>query len=219
MAYRIYQGLNVIFEMTGPFAKLASATERKVVAQSALREGGEWFKAERLPLRFTDWVYRNGYRVTNEWKAFKRRVLKAGRALPFIGTTPPGGGTIVSKAGGRADLMVTNAEKMAVALERGCRVDISGNSRGGDIIIRTPYGHPIRPEYADAFKKVAPEEYQLVARIVAAAFNEFLATAKMKGGRSKKLTIAGASSSWVPRTRAGVSPRDSGTVTHRKTTR
>ncbi len=216
MAFKIYEDINVIFEMKGPFAKLASNTERKVVAQAALREGGEWFRSERIPMRFTDWAYRLGYRVTDAWKAFKRRTTKTGRALPFIGTTPPGGGDILSLAGGNHDgLVVHNAEKMAIAMERGCRVDISGTSKGGDILIRTPFGHPIRPEYAEVFKKVTPEEYQQVARIVAAAFQEFLASAKMKGGRSKKLTIEGASAKWIPRGRE-VTGRDNGTITHRK---
>ncbi len=215
MAFKVYEDINVIFELKGPFAKLANATERKVVAQSALREGGEWFRTERIPLRFTDWVYRMGYRVTDAWKSFKRRTTKTGRALPFIGTTPPGGGDILSMAGGNAEIVVHNAEKMAVAMERGCRVDIVGTSKGGDILIRTPYGHPIRPEYAEVFKSVSPEEYQRVAQIVAAAFQDFLANARSKGGRSKKLTIEGASAKWIPRGRE-VTGRDSGTITQRR---
>jgi hypothetical protein len=110
---------------------------------------------------------------------------------------------------------VHNAEKMAVAMERGCRVDIVGTSKGGDIVIRTPYGHPILPGLADAFKSVAPEEYQMVARIVSAAFTAFLADARQKGGRSKKLTIVGAQSAWVPRSKT-VSARDTGTISHRR---
>ncbi len=216
MAFRIYESVNVIFEMRGPFAKLATAKERKVVAFSALREGGEWFRSERIPLRFTDWVYRLGYRVTDAWKAFKRRTTKTGRALPFIGTTPPGGGDILSLAGGNAELVVHNAEKMAVAMTRGCRVEIAGTSKGADILIRTPYGHPIRPEYAEVFGTVTPEEYQKVAQVVAAAFRDFLANARVKGGRSKKLTIEGAESKWIPRGRQ-ITGRDTGTVTHRRT--
>lgn len=216
MAYRIYQGLNVIFEMRGPFANLASNGMRKQVAFAALRVGGEWFKAERIPLRFTDWIYRSGYRVTNDWKAFKRRVLKSGRALPFIGTTPAGGGTIQSIAGGHSDgIAVHNAEKMAVAMERGCRVDIQGTSKSADIVIRTPYGHPILPALAEAFKTVAPEEYQMVARIVSAAFNDYMADAKMKGGRSKKLVIDGRNLSWVPRS-LHIAGRDSGSIKQRR---
>ncbi len=216
MAFKVYQGINAIFELKGPFAKLASNTERKVVAQAALREGGEWFRTERIPLRFTDYAYRLGYRVTDAWKAFKRRTLKTGRALPYIGTTPAGGGKILSIAGGHHDgLTVDNPEKMAVAMARGCRVDISGTSKGGDILIRTPYGHPILPAMADAFKRVVPEEYQRVAQTVAAAFNAFLASAKSPGGRSKKITIVGAESKWIPRGRE-VTGRDSGTISHRK---
>lgn len=215
MAYRIYEGLNVIFELKGPFAKLANATERKTVAQAALREGGEWFRVERIPLRFTDYAYRLGYRVTEDWKKFKKRVLKTSRAIPYIGTTPPGGGPIESFISGMP--MVENGEKMAVAVQRGTRTDIRGTSKGGDIIIRTPYGHPIRPLMAAAFKHVNPEEYQRVAQIVAAAFREFLASAHIKSKRSKKLTIEGASSKWIPRGRE-VEGRDTGTTTTRRTT-
>ncbi len=216
MAFKVYQDINTIFELTGPYAQLATNTMRKKVAQAALREGGEWFRSERIPLRFTDWVYRMGYRVTNAWKAFKRRTTKTSRALPFIGTTPPGGGTIISIVGGHHDgLLVENGEKMAVAIGRGCRVDISGTSKGGDIIIRLPYGHPIRKDMADVFTKVAPEEYQRIAQIVAASFRAFLAGATPKGGRSKKLVIDGDNLNWIPRGRE-VTGRDSGTVTHRK---
>jgi hypothetical protein len=213
MAFKIYENVNVIFEMKGPFAQLASNTERKVVAQSALRVGGEWFRAERIPLRFTDFAYRLGYRVTDDWKKFKRRVLKSGRAVPYIGTTPPGGGDIESFIRGMPT--VYNPEKMAVAIERGCRVDITGTSKGGDIIIRTPYGHPIRPLMAEAFKTVTPEEYQGVAQRVAAAFRDFLAGAKAKGGRSTRLTIVGSTSAWIPRGRE-ITGRDTGTITHRR---
>jgi hypothetical protein len=216
MAFKVYEDINVIFELKGPFAQLANANERKVVAQSALREGGEWFRVERIKLRFTDFAYRLGYRVTEAWKKFKRRTTKTGRALPYIGTTPPGGGSILSIAGGHADgLVVENGEKMAVAMERGCRVDISGTSKGGDIIIRTPYGHPLRPNIAEAFKTVTPEEYQRVAQIVAAAFRDFLANAQKKSVRGKRLTIEGASSKWVPRGRE-ITGRDNGTLTHRR---
>ncbi len=215
MAYKIYEDFKVIFEMRGPFAQLATNTMRKQVVQAAMRVGGEWFRTERVPMRFTDWVYRLGYRVTNSWKAFKRRTTKSGRALPYIGTTPPGGGDILSLAGGNAELLVHNNEKMAVAMSRGCRVDIAGTSKGGDILIRTPFGHPLRPEYAEAFTRVTPEEYQMVARLVVGAFQDFLAGAKPKGGRSKKLVIDGESLNWIPRGRQATG-RDTGTISHRR---
>lgn len=220
MAYRIYEGLNVIFEMKGPFAKLLTQ-ERKAIIKASLWDGGEWFRTERLPLRFTDLAYRLGYRVTNDWKAFKRRVNKTGRALPFIGTTPPGGGTIKSIAGGHHDgLDVHNAEKMAVAMQRGCRTDVTGTSQGGDIVIRTPYGHPIRPAYAEVMKGILPSEYQQIAQKVAASFNEFLAYARTRSKRSKKMTITGATDAWTPRTHGGsgidTRHRGGGLVTDRK---
>lgn len=211
MAYRIYQSLNVIFDLSGPFSHLANPAERKVVIQSALREGGDWFIAERIPLRFTDWVYRNGYRVTEKWKAEKRRVLSGGRALPYIGITPPGGGDA-----GSLFAKVMNVEKMAVAMQRGCRAKITGTSKGGDIIIKTPYGHPIITPLAEVFKTVAPEEYQMVARVVKRAFDDFLSEAKAKGGRSKKLTIEGASSTWTPRGREYDRRDGAGTISHRR---
>ncbi len=200
MAFRIYEGLNVIFELKGPFAKLMTA-ERKMVVQQCLRDGGEWFRSERIPLRFTDWVYRLGYRVTGEWKRFKRSVLHTGRALPFIGTTPPGGGKIKSMISGMPD--VENGEKMAVAWERSY-VEVTGTAARGDILIHAGGRfHPYLTPLAEAFHKVAPEEYQSLAQKVAASFREWMESAKSKGGRSKKLTIEGATSSWVPRGTVG----------------
>lgn len=212
MAYKIHEGLHTIFEMRGPFAKLLT-NERKMIIQQSLRDGGEWFRTERLPLRFTDWVYRLGYRVTNDWKAFKRRVNKSGRALPFIGTTPPGGGTIESMLAGMPALH--NAEKMGTAMERGCRTDVTGTSSGGDILIRTPYGHPILPVYADILKGLTSDEYQGVAQRVAASFRDFLSKIQKKGGRSKKMTIAGAHDHWTPRGNSAQTRHAGGTVQFR----
>ena len=214
MAYKIYQGLNAIFELTGPFAKLMTR-ERKAIVLASLREGGEFFKAKYIPLRFTDYAYRLGYRVTVDWKKFKKRVLNTKRAQPFIGPTPAGGGQFPSLISGMPD--VRNAEKMAVAMQRGCRVDVSGTSRGGNIKIRTPYGHPILPVMAKAFTNVTEAENQAVAQAVAAAFRDFLKYAQPTSKRAKRLTIAGAQDKWVPRghkDRHTTRANDSG-VTHR----
>ncbi len=100
-------------------------------------------------------------------------------------------------------------------MERGCRVDITGTSSGGDILIRTPYGHPILPAYAEVMKGVLPSEYQQIAQIVAASFNEYLEYARSVSKRSKKMTIQGASDAWVPRGKGTIAKRDS-TITHRK---
>jgi hypothetical protein len=214
MAYRIYQNLHCIFELKGPFAKIMT-NERKAIVKAALQDGGDWFKAERVPLRFTDWVYRMGYRVTSDWKAFKRRVNKSGRALPYIGTTPVGGGVIESMISGMPP--VTNENKMADGWASS-QVIITGTAGGGDIIIRPRRYHPIMTPFAEVFHKVAPEEYQLVAQKVAASFQDFLAFAHVKSKRSKKLTIAGANESWVPRGHIGRHEgRGTGTgLTHRK---
>jgi hypothetical protein len=215
VAYRIYKGLNAIFELKGPFAKLMTA-ERKGVIQASLRAGGELFKSKYIPLRFTDYAYRLGYKVTEAWKKFKRRTLKTGRAQPYVGTTPAGGGNVLSLAGGNHDgLTVYNPEKMSVAMARGCRVDISGTSRGGDIIIRTPFGHPLRTEYAKAFTHITEAENQTVAREVSRAFTALISKAVSIGGRSKKMSIPGASSSWKPPTFVA---RKNGTIKSRRNT-
>jgi hypothetical protein len=213
VAYRIYEGLNAIFELKGPFAKLVTA-ERKAIVRASLRQGGEFFKEKYIPLRFTDYAYRLGYRVTEEWKKFKRRVMGSKRANPYIGTTAPGGGDVESMYSGLKP--THNPEKMAIAMQRGCRVDVTGTGAGGNIIIRTPYGHPILPVSATAFTKIAPAENQKVAQEVARAFTAFLAYARTPGGRSKKLTITGATDHWTPRGSGTIKARDT-SVTFRKT--
>ncbi len=208
MAYRIHEDINSVFTMNGPFAKFLGA-DRKVIIRESLWAGGEWFRTERIPMRFTDFAYRLGYRVTDEWKKEKRNVLQSRRAFPFIGMTPTGGGDAGSLKAKRI-----NAEKMATAMARGCRTDISGTSKGGNILIRTPYGHPILPVFAQVFQTVTADEYQQVARIVSSALNDFLAYGRPVSKRSKKMTIRGASDSWKPRGRE-YDRRDGGTVAHR----
>lgn len=211
MPFKIHEDINSVFTLSGPCQKLFGP-ERKALINACLLEGGEYFKDTYIPMRFTDYAYRLGYRVTDRWKQEKRRVLQSKRALPYIGMTPAGGGDA-----GAMVLPTHNGEKMSVAMARGCRVDVSGTSRGGNIIIKTPYGHAILPPLAAAFNTVLPAEYQAVTRVVATALRAFLAYARPPSKRSKKLTIAGASDNWTPRGREVAKRDGAGAVTHRKT--
>ncbi len=208
MAYKIHEDINSVFTMNGPLGSFLGP-DRKAIIRASLWAGGEFFRTERIPLRFTDFAYRLGYRVTDEWKKEKRNVLQSRRAFPFIGMTPPGGGDA-----GSLKAKVINAEKLATAMARGCRTDITGTSKGGNILIRTPYGHPILAVFAQVFQTVTPDEYQEVARVVAASLNEFLAYGRKVSKRSKKMTIRGASDNWKPRGRE-YAARDNGTLGHR----
>lgn len=204
----IYEGINAVFTLDGPFGEIVKG-DRKAVVLACLLEGGEWFRTARIPLRFTNFAYQLGYRVSEKWKKEKRHVLRARQANPFIGITNPGGGdagSLVAK--------VINPEKMAIAMEQGCRVEASGTSAGGNIFIRTPYGHPILAAFAEVMKTVTDSEYQQIAQQVAGALNAFLASGVKPSAKAKRLTIPGANDGWNPRGRQ-YEQRDHGHVSFR----
>jgi hypothetical protein len=188
---------NAVVQKYGPFWALVSPSEAKTIIHAALREGGLLWMVKYIPRRFSNYAYTLGYRVTNQWKAFKRRMLKgAGAAIPYIGLTPPGGGTNIVKKGRQIFKGNSrNAEKMAVAIERGANVKVRGTSQGGDIHIAIPYGHPIQKMHADALRKLPPHETQAVVDEVAKQMQSFISIAQpVPGSRKGKLTIRGASS-------------------------
>ncbi len=186
---------NSVIEKYGPFWKLLSPGDRKTIIHTALREGGNLWMVRYIPKRFTQYAYGLGYRVTEAWKKFKRRMLNGGAALPYIGVTPPGGGQVIIKKGKRIFKgKARNFEKMAVAVQRGANVRVRGTSEGGDIHIAIPYGHPLNAMHAEALRKLPPAETQAVVDEVARQLASLVNTAQLvPGSRKGKLTIRGAS--------------------------
>jgi hypothetical protein len=187
---------NAVIEYYGNLWKL-STSERKTMIHTALRYGGLLWMVSYIPRRFTNYAYGLGYRVTDGWKKFKRRILGGGNSLPFIGVTPPGGGTSVVKKGKQIFKgKRRNAEKMAVAVQRGSNVQVKGTSQGGDIHVAMPLGHPLNKQTADAYGKLPPAETQAVVDEVAKQLASLIQTARpVAGSRAGKLTIRGANSS------------------------
>ena len=188
---------NAIVEYYGPIWALMSASERKAIIHASLREGGLLWMTKYIPQRFSNYAYGLGYRVTEKWKKFKRRMLGGGAAVPFIGVTPPGGGsTIVRKGKHMFKGNKRNAEKMAVAVQRGSNVQVRGTSTGGDIHVAIPYGHPLESGTAQALRKLPSAEIQAVVDEVARQMASLIKTAQpVPGSRKGKLTIRGASQS------------------------
>ncbi len=187
---------NAVVEYYGNFWKLVRTSERKVIIHAALRHGGLLWMTHYLPKRFTQYAYTLGYRVTEQWKKFKRRVLN-GASLPMIGVTPPGGGSTVVSRKGKIfrSKSSRNFEKMATAIERGANVKIRGTSQGGDIHVAVPYGHPLNPNTSAALRKLPQAEINAVVNEVARQLASLVATAQaVPGSRKGKLTIKGASS-------------------------
>lgn len=193
----LFESNNAAIEARGKFWELVSTSERKVIIHAALRQGGLFWMLKYIPQRFSNYAYSLGYRVTDQWKKFKRRVLN-GAAIPYIGVTPPGGGGAgVVKRGKRIfKAQNPNGEKMAVAVERGSNVKVKGTSAGGDIHIAIPYGHPLNAVTAAALRKLPDNEIQAVAAVVARELDELIQSAHaVPRSRKGKLTIRGASMS------------------------
>jgi hypothetical protein len=75
-------------------------------------------------------------------------------------------------------------------------VRVRGTSAGGDIHIAMPYGHPLNPETAAAYRKLPQAETQMVVDEVARQLASIIKTAApVPGSRKGKLTIRGAHSS------------------------
>lgn len=193
---------NAVVEKYGPVWALVSTADRKRAIHTALKEAGLAWLVKYVPRRFSNYAYGLGYRVTEKWKKFKRRILNGGVAVPYIGVTPPGGGTNVVKKGKHIfKSNKRNAEKMAVAIERGSNVKIRGTSQGGDIHIAIPYGHPIQKMHAAALRKLPHHETQAVVDEFAKQLAAIVATAQpIPGSRKGKLKIPN----------AGVRPRSVG---------
>jgi hypothetical protein len=196
---------NKVVQYYGPFWKLLQPGEAKIILHTAFREAGTLWLVTYIPRRFSNYAYSLGYRVTEQWKKFKRRMLRGtGAAIPYIGLTPPGGGTNIVKKGRQIFKGNSrNAEKMAVAIERGARVNIKGTSTGADIHIPIPYGHPIQAMHSAALRKLPAHETQAVVDEAARQLAHFMQFAQpVPGSRKKKLTIRGATQ--------GVRPRSTG---------
>lgn len=206
---------NAVIEYYGEFWNLTTAGFKKRIVHDALYQGGLHWMVKFIPKRFTQYAFGLGYRVTDRWKKFKRRILK-GDSLPMIGITPPGGGGgVVVKGKHIFPGKRRNAEKMAVAIERGANVKVKGTSTGGDIHIAIPYGHPLNPQTALALRKLPENETQevvdVVARKLAEHIGQFAAQhnraveAGIRGG--KKLVIRGSKAGFRPRASGGPPPR------------
>ncbi len=188
---------NAVVEYYGNFWKLVRTSERKVIIHAALREGGLLWMVTYIPMRFSNYAYGLGYRVTEQWKKFKRRIL-GGNAMPFVGVTPVGGGAAVASRGGKIfkSKTVRNGEKMATAIEKGANVRVRGTSQGGDIHVAIPYGHPLNAQTSAALRKLPQREMDAVVNEVARQLAAMVATAQpVARSRKGRLTILGVSSS------------------------
>ncbi len=178
----------------GPFWALLNKSDAKTIVHTSLVLAGRAWAEKYIPLRFSNYIHRLGYRVTEQWKKYKRRVL-GGSAIPLIGVTPPGGGDRIVRRGNRIyGGKARNHEKMAVAVQRGTRVYVKGTSQGGDIHVAIPYGHPVQQSLSDALKARTEQETQFVVDEAAKHMLAFIKTAQpVPGSRKGKITILGAS--------------------------
>jgi hypothetical protein len=141
--------LRVVIEAHGGALMLFSPKHRTVVMRRAMRQLGNHWLHKWVPMRLSNYAFMLGYRVSGKWRTIKARYLTG--VVPFIGMTPPGGGSADGPWWQR------NKAKMADAITKG-RVSVSGRDGNETAIIRIPYGHPIQTEKAKVFRTIAPNE-------------------------------------------------------------
>lgn len=167
-----------------------SASEQNTAIRTALLAGGELFIDTYVMMRFSDYARKLGYGIASNWLSVKLQAL--GKAIPFVGLTPPGGGR--SGGGHKA----TNPEKMIVAVMRGTRATATATSSDGGrhtISILIPFGHPLRPSDADIFTTVLPAEIDAVAERVRTVLEDILDKAEpTDDGKGVERTIQGSHS-------------------------
>jgi len=143
-------------EVQGGALALFSPGRRSQIIKRAMREAGYMWLFKWVPMRFTPYAFRIGYRVSKKWANKKIRAI--GKAIPFIGATPTGGGKAFP------GWSQVNGAKMCDAI-KDARLTASGNNGREVINIKIPYGHAIQNNNSKVFRRVAPWEMDDMARV------------------------------------------------------
>jgi hypothetical protein len=139
----------------GALALFSDKERAKIVRRGMERAGWTWAK-KWMPLRFTRYAFKLGYRVSARWVRYK--MFKLGEAIPFVGMTPPGGGDMSGHWTQR------NKAKMIVQALGRVKVTAKGGKGQEEVTIRVPYGHAIQTQHSKWFKTVTDQEAEDMAR-------------------------------------------------------
>ncbi len=115
-----------------------SKKERNTIIRTAMTQAGEYWQAVFLPLRFSNYAYSLGYYVSAKWAKLKKKRL--GKVIPYVGFTPSSG------------------FKMVIVALRDSRALSTAAAARFLIIIKVPFGHPVRPETTESFTTTPANE-------------------------------------------------------------
>jgi hypothetical protein len=162
--------LSVTLEGLAPIRAKLSATEWKAAVRAAFQLGGEWWIGNYLPLRFTKYA-----RAKLNYELHSSHIK---RKKDFEATDP---------------LVWTGQTRDAVLGNAHVAVGGSADHPYADIKMATP--GPRAPIVYQVLNTILDSEMPGVSREIADALQAILAQAVTLGGRSKRLTLAGASTS------------------------
>lgn len=138
----------------GAALNLFQKRQANAIIRAALQDGGDYFCRVFIPLRFTNYAKKLGYRVTSEYADRKKK--EGFGAIPFVRT------------GDTRDKAVAQAHTDITA---------SGGATGkGRIKVLVPIG-PIAftPNLTQIFRSVPAYEIERIARVVGASLDSLLA--------------------------------------------
>lgn len=163
--------IRVVFEAYGGALALFSPPQANKAKKIALERGGKYWIAVWMMRRFSKYAYFLGHRNGRRWNNRKRRQLGT-EPIPFYGLTPPGGGPA---APGYSQI---NGAKMKDAV-RGAKVKAIGIAGRERLDILVPYGHPIRTEDSNAFKRLPQREVNLIAKEIGDELGRIISAAQV----------------------------------------
>ncbi len=189
---------------------LFSKSHQNQITRVTFKAAGDSWIVSWLPKRFSMYAYSLGYYVSNAWRDLKKGLL--GKAIPFVGFTPPGGG--ISKPPPRYKRsdkpLPTNPQKMMTATKGARAVGYAyGKAGSARVIISIPIGHAVQPNTIRAFTTIPELEIATMAGVAAKTFASLMDGAQVieatKEGAPTR-TLQGAN---LPIRPLGVTPRKS----------
>jgi hypothetical protein len=168
---------------TAMFGSMAISEQNLLVKASLMRGGALWIKVF-LPMRWTDYARKLGYRASMKWETFKQAVL--GQVLPLVGV----GGEYRGKGKGEGNWPPGFMRDTAT---KGARVEAVSSGGRAVINIKIPFGHPVQPHTANIVTKVPPWELTRIAEEVGKSIAFFL-----KGGFNDGLSPTQRAAPYVP---------------------
>jgi len=164
-----YGPIRTRIEAQGAALALYQPRVRNTIVRNSLRRGGVFWLGFYLLKRFSSYAKQAlGYPAIKKGWAIKK-ARKTGQVVPFMGLTPVG-----------------DPSKMVTAATTGGRSSAIATQTRGEIRITVPFGHPLRPEFAAAFRTIPSGEIIEIAKEVEKALVAELAGNPLNDSNTRK---------------------------------